>query len=61
MSRLAPEFRQKGVAAIAIYLGGLDEARDYMRSNRILSRDWWIASMADEDTLREWIDSVTRS
>jgi peroxiredoxin len=35
MSKLAPEFRSKGIAVVAIHLGGADEARDYMRSNHI--------------------------
>ncbi len=35
MSQLAPEFRSKGIAVVAIHLGRADEARDYMRSNRI--------------------------
>lgn len=35
MSRLAPEFRSRGIAVVAIHLGGAGEARDYMRSNQI--------------------------
>ena len=32
---LAPEFRGKGIAVVAIHLGGGDDARDYLRSNHI--------------------------
>ena len=35
VSRLAPEFRKKGIGVMAIHLGGRDEAREYMRSNSI--------------------------
>jgi peroxiredoxin len=35
VSQLAPEFRSKGIAVVAIHLGGADDARDYMRSNHI--------------------------
>ena len=32
---MAPEFRSKGIAVVAIHLGGADDARDDMRSNHI--------------------------
>ena len=35
VSRMAPEFRSKGITVLAIHLGGGDEARDYLRSNHI--------------------------
>ncbi len=35
LSRMAPEFASKGVAIVAIHLGGSDQARDYMASNHI--------------------------
>ena len=35
LNQLAPEFRSKGIDVVAIHLGGGDDARDYMRSNRI--------------------------
>src|ERR1051325_5301187 len=44
LSRLAPEFRAKGVGVAAIHLGAGDEARDYMRSNHIA-----MTSLVDAD------------
>jgi peroxiredoxin len=35
VSQLAAELRSKGIAVVAIHLGGADEVRDYMRSNHI--------------------------
>jgi peroxiredoxin len=35
LSRIAPEFRAKGIDVLAIHLGGKEDARDYMRSNQI--------------------------
>jgi methylamine dehydrogenase accessory protein MauD len=35
LSDLAPEFRSKGVDVVAIHLGSVEEARNYMRSNHI--------------------------
>jgi methylamine dehydrogenase accessory protein MauD len=35
VSRVAPEFRNKGIGVVAIHLGGADEARDFMSSNHI--------------------------
>lgn len=35
LNRLAPEFQSAGIAIVAIHLGGVDDARNYMRSNRI--------------------------
>jgi peroxiredoxin len=35
LNQLAPEFRSKGVAVVAIHLGGADDVRDYMNSNHI--------------------------
>jgi len=35
VSQLEPEFRSKGIGVVAIHLGGGEDARDYMRSNRI--------------------------
>lgn len=35
LSRLAPEFRSKGIAVVAIHLGGADDARNYLRSNHL--------------------------
>src|ERR1035437_7220900 len=35
VSRVAPEFRSKGIGVVAIHLGGADEAGDFMRSNHI--------------------------
>jgi peroxiredoxin len=44
LSQLAPEFQSKGVSILAIHLGGTNEARDYMSSNRI-----GLTSIADPD------------
>jgi peroxiredoxin len=44
LSRLAPEFYSKGIDIVAINLGGADEGRDYMRTNRID-----LTSVADSD------------
>ena len=35
VSRVAPEFRSKGIGVVAIHLGGADDVRDFMRSNHI--------------------------
>ena len=35
VSRMAPEFRDKGIGVVAIHLGGGDDARDFMRTNHI--------------------------
>ena len=35
LSRLAPDFRSRGIEIIAIHLGSGGEAREYMRSNHI--------------------------
>ena len=35
LSRLAPQFRSKGIAVVAIHLGSADDARDYMRTNHL--------------------------
>jgi peroxiredoxin len=35
LSRIAPEMRSKGIAVMAINIGGGSDARDYMRSNHI--------------------------
>jgi peroxiredoxin len=35
VSHVAPEFRSKGIAVVAIHLGGADEARDFISSNHI--------------------------
>jgi len=35
LSQLDPEFHRKGIAVIAIHLGTVQEARDYMRSNQV--------------------------
>ncbi len=35
LNTMAPEFASKGIAVVAIHLGGMDEARDYMSSNHI--------------------------
>jgi peroxiredoxin len=44
VSRMAPEFRSKGITVLAIHLGGRDEARDYLRSNHIE-----VTSLVDAD------------
>jgi cytochrome c biogenesis protein CcmG, thiol:disulfide interchange protein DsbE len=35
VSRLAPEFRNRGIAVAAIHIGGAGEARDYLRAHEI--------------------------
>ena len=35
VSRVAPEFRSKGIGVVAIHLGGADDVRDFMSSNHI--------------------------
>ena len=35
LNRMAPELRDKGIALVAIHLGGMDEVRDYVSSNHI--------------------------
>ncbi len=35
LNRMEPEFRTKGISVVTICLGGLDETRDYLNSNRI--------------------------
>ena len=35
VSRVAPEFRSKGIGVVAIHLGGADDVRDFMPSNHI--------------------------
>jgi peroxiredoxin len=35
VSEMAPEFHSKGISVVAIHLGAGDEARDYLRTNRI--------------------------
>jgi peroxiredoxin len=35
VSRLAPEFRSKGIAVVTIHVGDPDEAREYLRSNSV--------------------------
>lgn len=35
LSRMAPELASKGIAVVAIHLGGSNQARDYMTSNHI--------------------------
>jgi peroxiredoxin len=35
MSQMAPEFRSKGIAVVAIHLGGAEDVRDFMQSNHI--------------------------
>ena len=35
VSRVAPEFRGKGIGVVAIHLGGADEVGDFMRSNHV--------------------------
>jgi peroxiredoxin len=35
VSRVAPEFRSKGIGVVAIHLGGGDDVRDFMSSNHI--------------------------
>lgn len=35
LNRLDPEFRTKGISVITVCLGGVDETRDYLNSNRI--------------------------
>lgn len=35
LSRMEPEFRTKGISVVTICLGGQDETRDYLNSNRI--------------------------
>jgi peroxiredoxin len=89
VSEMAPEFRNNHLAVVAIHLGGVEEARDYVRSNHIavtslvdedgaigtayhvsgipklvlIGADGKIrrttAGMADESTLRDWIDLVS--
>lgn len=44
LSRLAPEFRDRGIAIVSIHLGSRDEARDYLRENRIA-----FTALVDED------------
>jgi methylamine dehydrogenase accessory protein MauD len=38
LNRLEPEFRTKGISVLTICLGGEDETRDYLSSNRIALR-----------------------
>ena len=35
LEQMAPDFRTKGIAVVAIHLGGKEDARDYMRVNHI--------------------------
>ncbi len=35
LSQMAPQFRSKGIAVVAIHLGSADEARDYIGPNHI--------------------------
>ena len=35
VSRVAPEFRGKGIGVVAIHLGGADDVGDFMRSNHV--------------------------
>ena len=35
MSQMAPEFRSKGIAVVAIHLGEAEDVRDFMQSNHI--------------------------
>lgn len=44
LSRLAPEFRTKGVAVMAVHVGSGDDAREYFHSNHIA-----LTSLADTD------------
>jgi peroxiredoxin len=44
VSRMAPEFRRKGIAVVAIHLGGGDEAREYLRQNDVA-----VTSLVDAD------------
>ena len=44
VSRIAPEFRRKGIAVMAIHLGEGDEAREYMRASGVA-----VTSLVDAD------------
>lgn len=44
VNRLAPEFRDRGIAVVSIHLGSRDDAREYMRENHFA-----MTALADED------------
>src|ERR1700683_4755661 len=44
LEQVEPELGRKGIAVVAIHLGGADEARDYMRSNHLS-----LTSLVDSD------------
>ncbi len=44
VSQLAPEFRSKGIAVVAIHVGGAGDVRDYLSSNHIA-----VTSLVDSD------------
>jgi peroxiredoxin len=44
LSRMAPDFRSKGVTVMAVHLGSADDAREYFQSNHLA-----LTSLADAD------------
>lgn len=44
LNRMAPELGRRGIAVVTIHLGGVEEARDYLRSNQIS-----LTSLVDTD------------
>jgi len=44
LNQMAPRFRSKGIAVVAIHLGGGDDARNYLRENHIN-----LTSLIDEE------------